>query len=109
MDRETALSNATIYADEVCKEFDPYSIIMYGSYAKGTATQESDIDIAVIFDGYIGDWLEDSALLWKLTMNVSTYIEPILLDRAHDPSGFVEDIYKTGKVLYGFAPDNTAN
>jgi predicted nucleotidyltransferase len=109
MDRETALNNAAAYADEVCKVFNPYSIIMYGSYAKDTAKPESDIDIAVIFDGYTGNWLQDSALLWGLTMNVSTYIEPILLDRTHDPSGFVEDVYKTGKVLYGFAPNNTAN
>jgi predicted nucleotidyltransferase len=100
MDRETALNSATAYAAEVCKVFNPYNVIMFGSYAKGTATQESDIDIAVIFDGYNGNWLNDSALLWKLTMNVSTLIEPVLLDRTHDPSGFIEEIYKTGEVVY---------
>jgi predicted nucleotidyltransferase len=106
MDRETALNNAAVYASEVCKVFDPFNIILFGSYVNGMATQESDIDIAVIFDGYTGNWLQDSAMLWGLTRKVSTYIEPILLDRTHDPSGFVEDVYKTGKVLYGFAPDN---
>jgi len=100
VDRETAIKNATEYATEVCKVFSPFSIIMYGSYANETETNESDIDIAVVFDGYNGNWLQDSAQLWRLTRNVSTYIEPILLDRTKDPSGFVEEIFKTGKVLY---------
>jgi len=100
MDRATALKNATAYAEEVRKALNPYSIILYGSYAKDSATEDSDIDIAVIFDGYTGDWLKDSALLWKLTRSVSTVIEPILLDRRQDPSGFVEEVVRTGEVLY---------
>ena len=100
MDREAAVKNAKKYADEVCKVFNPYSIIMFGSYVNGSPTIESDIDIAVIFDGYTGDWLNDSAMLWKLTMQVSTLIEPVLLDRTKDPSGFVADIFKHGEVLY---------
>jgi predicted nucleotidyltransferase len=75
LDRAAALSRARTYAAEVCKILKPSSIIMYGSYAKDTALPESDIDIAVIFDGYDGNRLEDSALLWKLTMNVSTDIK----------------------------------
>ena len=100
MDRNAAVETAMAYASEVRKVLNPSSIIMYGSYADGKPTPESDIDIAVIFDGYNGNWLKDSALLWGLTMNVSTIIEPILLDRAKDPSGFVEDIFNTGEVLY---------
>ncbi len=100
MDRNAAINVASAYAVEVCKVFNPSSIIMYGSYAKGNARPESDIDVAVIFDGYNGDWLEDSSRLWQLTMKVSTLIEPVLLDRTTDPGGFVEDILKVGEVLY---------
>ena len=100
MDRATAIKNANEYAAEVRKLFDPFSIILFGSYVSGTPTPESDIDIAVVFDGYDGNWLNDSATLWGLTMNISTHIEPILLDRAKDPSGFVEDIFKSGEILY---------
>ena len=100
MDRTTALKSAVTYAEEVCKVFRPHSIILFGSHVAGNATEDSDIDIAVIFDGYTGDWLKDSALLWKLTRNVSTVIEPILLDRKQDPSGFVEEVFRTGEILY---------
>jgi predicted nucleotidyltransferase len=101
VDRETALRNANAYAEEVCKFFNPVSIVMYGSYAKGVPSPESDIDIAVIFNEYSGNWLKDSAKLWELTRRISTLIEPVLLDRANDPSGFVENIYNTGEVLFG--------
>ena len=99
MDRNTALLTATAYAAEVRKVLNPFTIIMFGSHAKDNATIDSDIDVAVIFDGYNGDWLKDSALLWKLTRRISTSIEPILLDRKQDPSGFVEEIFSTGEIL----------
>ncbi len=99
MDRTTAINKATAYAAEVRKVFNPAAIVMYGSYVNGTATPESDIDIAVIFDGYTGNWLNDSETLWGLTMKVSTLIEPVLLDSVQDPSGFVEEIFTTGKAL----------
>ena len=99
MDKNAALTVATEYAIEVRKVLNPFAIIMYGSHANGTATIDSDIDIAVIFDGYSGNWLQDSALLWKLTRKVSTDIEPILLDRSKDPGGFVEAIVSTGEIL----------
>lgn len=100
MDRNTALENAAAYAREVCNVLSPLYIILYGSYTNGVPTEESDIDIAVIFDGYDGNWIKDSAMLWKLTRKVSTLIEPVLLDRQKDPSGFVEDVIKNGEVLY---------
>ena len=100
MDRASALKSAAVYAAEVCKVLNPYTIILYGSYANGTPNMESDIDIAVIFNDYRGNWLKDSALLWNLTRRVSTRIEPILLDRTKDPNGFVENIFTTGEVLF---------
>ena len=60
----------------------------------------SDIDVAVIFNGFSSDWLETSARLWHLTRRVSTYIEPILLDTTEDKSGFVKHVIKTGQVIY---------
>jgi predicted nucleotidyltransferase len=100
MDKNTALTIANQYAQVVVNELFPSAVLLYGSYANGSAHQESDIDVAVIFDDFVGDWLKTSAKLWKLRRDISTDIEPILLDRKHDPSGFVENIMKTGEVLY---------
>ena len=99
MDKNAALAIAAEYAAEVRQMLNPFAVILYGSYANGTATSDSDIDIAVIFDGYSGNWLSDSALLWKLARKVNISIEPLLLDRTKDPIGFVEAIVSTGDLL----------
>ena len=100
MDKETVINTVERYADVVTKEFSPNSIVLYGSYAKGTANEDSDIDVAVIFDGFSGDWLKTSNRLWRLTEDISLYIEPVLLDSTEDKSGFVKNIYKTGWIIY---------
>ena len=78
----------------------PAAIVLYGSYAKGNAHKDSDIDVAVIFDGFTGDRLKTSIRLWDLSEDISLYIEPILLDSTKDRSGFVAHVYKTGKIIY---------
>ena len=100
LDKSTVISLVEQYAQAVTKEFTPESVMLYGSYAKGNAHDESDIDVAVIFNEFEGDWLESSANLWRLTEDISFYIEPVLLDRAQDKSGFVKNILKTGRVIY---------
>jgi predicted nucleotidyltransferase len=85
---------------EVTNELSPEQIILFGSYATNTAQEHSDIDIAVVFDGFEGNYLKVSALLWELSFRVNTLIEPILVDKTYDPSGFVEHILKTGEVIY---------
>ena len=74
--------------------------ILYGSYAKGSAREDSDIDVAVVFNGFQGDWLMASAKLWKLRRNISDDIEPILLDHTNDESGFLREVLRTGRVIY---------
>ena len=77
----------------------PAAVVLYGSYVKGTQTDESDIDIAVIFDSFNGDFLETSALLYQLTCEVDTSIEPILLDVSKDNSGFAREVIRTGQQI----------
>ena len=61
---------------------------------------ESDIDIAVIFDGFTGDWFQTCTKLTSLTWKVSTYIEPMLLDSHDDEFGFVKEVLQTGELVY---------
>jgi predicted nucleotidyltransferase len=100
MDKKEALTLVRQYASIVAKEMNPDKIVMYGSHAKGTATDESDIDVAVIFDTFNGDWFSAYTRLAKLRRSVSLYIEPVLLESAHDRSGFVGEVVRTGEVIY---------
>jgi len=100
MDKEQALILARQYAAIIVQELNPDKIILYGSHAKGSATDESDIDVAVIFDNFTGDWFNVYTRLSKLRRSISSYIEPVLLNSADDKSGFVGEVVKTGEVIY---------
>lgn len=100
LDQANVVKTVQQYTDAVLQAFQPEAVILYGSYAKGTAREDSDIDVAVVFDGFQGDWLDASAKLWKLRRNISDDIEPILLDSANDESGFLREVLRTGRVIY---------
>ena len=100
LDKGTVVSTVSKYADAVKKELSPAAIILFGSHAKGDARDDSDIDVAVVFNGFTGDWLKTSSLLWRLCRGISYDIEPHLLDTTDDKSGFVRHVFKTGQVIY---------
>lgn len=91
---------ARLYAKKVKDRLPVRMVILYGSHVKGTATKSSDIDIAVVVDKIRGDYLQISADLFGLVRNVSKRIEPVLLCRSSDRSGFLESIIKHGKIIY---------
>ena len=51
------LSVAREYADAIRQIMDTDAIFLYGSHARGTATKDSDIDIAVVVDRILADYL----------------------------------------------------
>jgi len=102
MDKTAAFGIAKKYAEEVIKEFSPDRIILFGSYAKGNAHENSDIDIAVIFDGFQGDWFRTCTKLSSLTWDISTHIEPVFLDIRSNNSDFLKEVLDTGELIYQF-------
>ena len=51
-------------------------------------------------DKFHGDYLKTSADLFNLVRTVNKRIEPVLLCRETDKSGFFENVVKHGKVVY---------
>lgn len=86
------------YKDLVVSSMGPVEVYLYGSYSKGTARKDSDIDVAVIVPEVHDDFLKTSSLLWSLTWDVNTLIEPVLID-ARYPSPLYEDILTSGVVI----------
>ena len=70
-------------------------VMMFGSYSKGYATPDSDIDVAVIVPTYGDRKLEISKFLWRDVDQVSFLIEPVLM--AEDRwSPLYDDVMRTG-------------
>lgn len=71
---------------------------LFGSYAKGNATEDSDIDIAIITNDFLGDEFEFQLLLMKYARDVDIDIEPhpyLEKDFIHD-NPTVKEILSTG-------------
>lgn len=100
MDKNEALTSARLYAVKVAPVLRPEQIILYGSFASGTAHEDSDIDVAVVVKKLTGDYLDTARMLYKLRRDVDDRIEPLLLEEAHDRSGFLAQIRRTGVMIF---------
>ena len=74
-------------------------VYMYGSYAKGYANPDSDIDVAVIVPQpeIVNHW-EQSADLWGDVRKVNVLIEPVLMED-HEDSMLYREVMRTGVVV----------
>lgn len=95
MDKEQAIKLAHEYKKVLQEKMPVKALYLYGSYSKGTYTEESDIDIAVVVDKLSDNYFEDTPLLWKLKRKISNLIEPILLTEDKN-NPLYADILKTG-------------
>ena len=76
--------------------------IIFGSYVKGTAKPESDIDVAVISDDFTGDRFEDRRKIVPLRRKIDSRIEPLPFkpEDFNDGGTMAEEIRKTGETIF---------
>ena len=95
MGKNEVIAAVRQYKDLVLEHFGSAVVYLYGSYSKVNARPDSDIDVAVVVPEVKEDFLKASSVLWSLTWDVNTLIEPVLIDASH-PSPLYEDILQTG-------------
>lgn len=83
------------YKEMVAEKQPLKAVYLYGSYSKGTYTEDSDIDIAVVVDKLSDNFFDDTPLLWKLRRKISTLIEPVLIT-PDESNPLYYDILRTG-------------
>ena len=94
------LDTIKTYIEEVKKHYHIDAVILFGSYAKGLNTEDSDIDLAIISKD-IENEFEDGVQLLKLTWGIDTRIEPHAFSKDHFESNpFSAEIIKNGVALY---------
>ena len=72
-------------------------MILFGSYAKGNARANSDIDIAVVSKKFGYDDVDEMQLLFKETWDVDSRIEPYPLSPRDLQEGFSPIVYEIKK------------
>ncbi len=96
MDKREAIKKVRAYKLLLQDYFKLEKVYLFGSYAKGTQGQDSDIDVAVVVKQADGDFFTVNPLLWKLRRQIDDRIEPVLIERDFDDAGFLEEIQKNG-------------
>ena len=106
---DTILDNLVV----LLKSSDPYKIILFGSYAKGNPNENSDIDILVILDNNhvsktYQERLNKKILIRnsiieinrKVPLDILVYSKEELNIIKKNGNYFIDEIEKTGKVIY---------
>jgi len=99
MDKREVVAKLSKYKTLVSRHFDVDKVVLFGSYAKGTQKEDSDIDVAIIVNSIEQEFFTYAPLLWKLRHEVDDRIEPILIEKNHDESGFLNEVLSTGLVI----------
>ncbi len=94
-------------------ELDPYKIILFGSQATGTYSEDSDLDLLIILDSkeisktydekmhnklLVRDRIIDISKHIPIDLIVYTKAEYDIIEKAR--TSFIKEINNTGKVLY---------
>lgn len=99
MDKSEVIKKLKKYKELISNQIAVEELILFGSYANGTNREDSDIDVAIIVDKLEGDYFSTRPILWKIRREIDDRIAPLLIEKQHDESGFLQEIQKTGIVI----------
>lgn len=92
------------YARRLAEEFQPRKIILFGSYARGNAGDDSDVDLLVVMDR-LGDG-DEEAVQMRLRVPRSFPVD-LLVKRASEVKrraargdSFMRTVLSEGRLLY---------
>lgn len=92
------------YIDELDKlGIEVSQVILYGSYAKGIATEHSDIDVAIVSPAFARlDIFERQEILSRAHHQFIVPIEPIGFtpDQIREKQGFAQEIVENGVTIF---------
>jgi len=98
---------------ERLKELKPYKVILFGSYARGNPTEDSDLDVLVVLDSneFARTFKEQNTryllasnavreINYQIPMDILVYSKAEYDYFNEQDTSFFKDIRNTGKILY---------
>lgn len=100
MDKIEALRIAQEYIDFIGSKYSIRQALLFGSFAKGTNHNDSDIDIAIVISD-VDDIIDTQIELMKLRRTIDLRIEPhpFMIEDFNRDNPVVNEILKYGIVL----------
>ena len=92
-------------ATDIAESLHPLQVLLFGSYAEGTATDESDLDLLIVMQSSEPRYKRTASvrkLFWppKAPMDILVYTPEEVEKWNGVPNHVLTNAYKTGKVLY---------
>lgn len=100
----TALRSITEFADRIAREFHPERIILFGSWAVGAATEDSDVDLLVVMPTEGSGLRKAAEIMNKISPRIP--VDLIVRDpddvrkRLEANDFFLREVFEKGRVLY---------
>ena len=104
MKNSVSINDITKKVKTIVKNYNPEKIILFGSYADGNPTSESDIDLLIITENDKSNWEVsiDISLLLKHSFPIDIIVKTPgeVKKRIKMGDFFLKNILKNGKLLY---------
>lgn len=91
----------------IIKEYEPSKIVLFGSYAKGSANENSDLDLLIVADTEknIPRWKRGLALRvllskYSFPKDLLFYTNEEISHWLNTPMSFIHTVFKNGNILY---------
>ena len=90
--------------DQIVDGFHPQKIVLFGSYASGTPTPESDVDLLVVMPTELSELAQSAVICRQLDYHFGLDLMVItpenLEQRIKLGDSFLKDIHQRGMILY---------
>lgn len=91
--------------DDIVREFAPLQVILFGSYAYGTPTDDSDVDLLVVMDIPESETRRQASEIWqripyRFSMDLLVRSPKEVAYRVSHNDWFLREILEKGDVLY---------
>lgn len=96
MDQKEVIKLLKEYKALISSHFNLDKMYLYGSYATHLASEDSDIDVAIILEEFDDNYFNVVPRIWKLRKEIDPRIEPHVFERGKDRSGMLLEIQETG-------------
>ena len=94
------------WCEIVARQFQPERIVLFGSYARGTATEDSDVDVLVVMRLPRGrrDVRQAAAIRDRVRapfpMDLIVRSPQQIASRLAQGDGFIADVLRRGRLMY---------
>ena len=89
--------------DDIVREFAPLQVILFGSYAYGTPTEESDVDMFVVMETQQPAWKMQKRLPRRIPLDLHVRCPEDIAYRVAHNDWFLREVFEKGDVLYDTA------